>query len=82
MTNTTHQPDQTYNGHPTWEHWNVALWVNGTEGLYRIAYDLAVKHGEKKAALYLAIVLDGRSTPDGVPYTLELIRHAIREIAD
>ena len=82
MTNTKNQPDQTFNGHPSWEHWNVSLWLNGVEGLYSLAYELVVDHGEEKTADVLAIVLEGRSTPDGAPYSRELIRYAIRNIAD
>ena len=26
-----------YNGHKNWNHWNVSLWINNDEGLYRMA---------------------------------------------
>ena len=26
-----------YNGHPSWDHWNVALWFGNDEPLYRMA---------------------------------------------
>jgi hypothetical protein len=28
-----------YNGHPSWNYWNVSLWVGNDEGLYRLALD-------------------------------------------
>ena len=28
-----------YNGHKNWNHWNVSLWINNDEGLYRMAKD-------------------------------------------
>ena len=82
MSNTSNQPEQTFNGHPSWEHWNVTLWVNGSIGLYRLAYSLTLKHGEEKAAQLLFVVLEGMQTPDRVPFTRELLRHAIRDIAE
>ena len=82
MTDTKNQPDQTFLGHPSWEHWTVSLWLNGVEVLYSLAYELVVDHGEEKTADVLAIVLEGWSTPDGAPYSRELIRYAIRNIAD
>lgn len=26
-----------FNGHKNWNHWNVSLWINNDEGLYRLA---------------------------------------------
>lgn len=28
-----------YNGHKNYNHWNVSLWINNDEGLYRMAQD-------------------------------------------
>ena len=28
-----------YNGHPSYDHWNVALWVGNDESLYNIALE-------------------------------------------
>jgi hypothetical protein len=28
-----------FNGHRNWNHWNVSLWINNDEGLYRLALD-------------------------------------------
>ncbi len=82
MTNTTNQRAKTYNGHPSWAHWNVSLWVNSSIGLYRLAYHLALQYGEEKAAHMLAVSLEGLRTPDGAPFTEKLLRHAIRGIAE
>jgi hypothetical protein len=33
----------TYNGHRNWNHWNVSLWLNNDEGLYRLAKDCILR---------------------------------------
>ena len=70
-----------YQGHRSWNAWNVALYINTEEPLYRRALELARKHGEAKAAIQLARELQGERTPDGAVYNLTCIREAIRDIA-
>ena len=70
-----------YQGHRSWNAWNVALYINNEEPLYRRALELARKHGEAKAAIQLARELQGERTPDGAVYNLTCIREAIRDIA-
>lgn len=70
----------TYNGHRSWNAWNVSLWINNDEGLYNWARDLAKKHGVGKAARIMARDLEGEKTPDGGRYNLTCIREAIRDI--
>jgi hypothetical protein len=41
-----------------------------------------LQYGEKKGAHMLAVALEGLSTPDGAPFTEDLIRYAIRDIAE
>lgn len=72
----------TYNGHRSWNAWNVSLWINNDEGLYRRAYELAQRHGAAKAARVLASELKGEKTPDGGKYNLTCIREAIRDILE
>ena len=76
----------TYNGHKNWNHWNVSLWINNDEGLYRLAQD-CVKYGHNRshaAALFLErledILGDNLKTPDGAPYTLTNVIAAMRGI--
>lgn len=70
----------TYNGHRSWNAWNVSLWINNDEGLYRYARDLAIKHGAVKAARIMARDMAGEKTPDGAKYNFTCIREALREI--
>ena len=69
-----------FNGHRSWNAWNVSLWINNDESTYRWARDLAMKHGVKRAAAIMARELEGERTPDGGRYNLTCIREAIRDI--
>jgi len=67
----------TYQGHRSWNAWNVSLWINNDEPLYRWAYGLVKEHGIAKAARLMATDLAGRTTPDGAKYNLTCIREAM-----
>lgn len=67
-----------YNGHKNWNHWNVSLWINNDEGLYRMARAHIAETGSKKsAAERMAREFDGEKTPDGAPYSVSSIRAAM-----
>ena len=85
-----------YNGHPSYNYWNVALWVANDEGLYRLALDCIRQTSTRRAAatLMLATLTESRAdagpniradhyriiptTPDGAPYTVASLVHAMR----
>lgn len=69
-----------YNGHRSWNAWNVSLWINNDEGLYRRAVELAERHGIGKGARLMFRELEGEKTPDGAVYNLTCVREAMREI--
>ena len=71
---------KTYNGHRSWSAWNVSLWINNDESLYRHAYDLAKRLGIGQGASALARDLEGQRTPDGAQYNPTNIRLAMRGI--
>lgn len=66
-----------YMGHKSHNAWNVNLWINNDEGMYRYARSLCRAHGKEKAAEILAQELAGTKTPDGTPYTKTTIRAAL-----
>ncbi len=74
---------KTYNGHKNYNHWNVSLWINNDEGLYRMAQTFIERYPRagrmKQAALMLERLNDeGISrTPDGAPYSVSSIRAAM-----
>jgi hypothetical protein len=74
-----------YNGHKNWNHWNVSLWINNDEGLYRLAKECVSRAANKDAAAlamldYLSEYQENTKTPDGAPYSVSSIRAAMREI--
>lgn len=78
-----------YNGHKNWNHWNVSLWINSDEELYRSAtfyvnhYRRAHGNGFSgrdraiNAMLEYFTVRGITKTPDGAPYTKTTIRAAM-----
>lgn len=72
----------TYNGHKNWNHWNVSLWINNDESLYRFAVSLVKQYGLGTGAVKLAQALQGEKTPDGARFNVTSIRAALRGILD
>ncbi len=71
----------TYNGHKDWEHWNVSLWINNDETLYRHAQNAMQHFGlADEAARYLIRNHLPDKTPDGAPYTFSAVRAAIKDL--
>ena len=56
--------DTSYNGWENYETWNVALWINNDEGLYRLAQECG--DYEDFVDALEACTFNRKSTPDGV----------------
>ena len=79
---------KTYNGWKNWNHWNVSLWINNDEGLYRLAQECintskgrALYEGKsprQMAAEMFFNRVEGAKTPDGAPYSVTTIKAAMR----
>lgn len=71
-----------YNGHKNWNAWNVALWINNDEALYRgaMSFVRAAANLDKAAyAFWYTLKSHGDThTPDGAPWTVTNIRLAMR----
>lgn len=71
-----------FNGHPSWNAWNVSLWINNDESLYSMARDLVLScsNNDVAAERFVNLLKDFgiTETPDGAPYTKSTVRRAIR----
>lgn len=70
-----------YNGHKNWNHWNVSLWLNNDEHLYRTMVNMVRRHDNRDSAaesLRVRLLDLGQThTPDGAPYSRSAIRAAM-----
>jgi hypothetical protein len=74
-----------YNGHRSWNAWNIALWIGNDEGLYRLAKECLadVAKADQKRRItaatrrFLAFVGEGSKTPDGAVYNFKCVREAL-----
>lgn len=83
--------NKSFNGHRNWTQWNVSIWINNDEGLYRLAQH-AIQITENRTLAAKAMLQDlkagvampgevrGNSprTPDGARYSVTAIRNAMR----
>lgn len=67
-----------YNGHKSYNAWNVALWINNDESLYRLAMHCVKSTRTKAAAAALFLREVGTSrTPDGGKYNITVVKAAM-----
>lgn len=79
-----------YNGHKNWTHWNVSLWLDNDESMYRHIQDIIKRHlaGQVRYNTFTKvcrIVQNSlpKATPDGARYSMVAIAaHMEREIID
>jgi hypothetical protein len=68
-----------YSGHRSWNAWNVSLWINHDESLYRFALDTLRRYKSRRvAARRLAEELHGQRTPDGAVYNRTCLYEALK----
>ncbi len=66
-----------YQGHRSWNAWNVSLWIANDEPMYRWAMELLERRNAASAARAMIQDLAGQRTPDEAPYTLTSVREAL-----
>lgn len=69
-----------FNGYTSWNAWNVSLWINNDETLYRVAYDTVKTYGYNRGLRILVEMLEGDKTPDGAVFNRTGIKQAIQDI--
>lgn len=70
----------TYQGHRSWNAWNVSLWINNDIGLYFFAKEclLAAKGNRREAAKrFMREGFQGKKTPDGARYNATCVAEAM-----
>ena len=65
-----------YNGHRSWNAWNVALWLSNEYNLYQEIVDRVRKNGLTKA-VNMMYRTSGYKTPDGITYNKLCIKLAM-----
>lgn len=81
----------TYNGHRSWNAWNVSLWIGNDEGLYNLALDClreaerrkrVQRDPKRKARVAAEIMLQSlpTHTPDGAKYNVTCVKEALKGI--
>ena len=70
---------KTYNGHRSWNAWNVSLWLNNSEETYRNIILCMKKIGFEKTVDIFSKNLKGLKTPDGAYYNKLSIRLALQD---
>jgi len=73
-----------YNGHRSWNAWNVALWISNDEKLYRIAMDCLARppRTAARAADYFMENFKGGRTPDGAKYNHLAVQLCLQGFVD
>ncbi len=75
---------KSYQGHRSYNAWNIALWIGNDEGLYRFALDCLkrAKNKPERAARIFMQSYAGDKTPDGAPYTMLNVKLALAGLLD
>jgi len=78
-----------YNGHRSWNAWNVALWIGNDEPLYRFAMECLGnpkvnrnKRGIAHATRLFMKAMGGEKTADGATYNALCVREALTGLID
>jgi hypothetical protein len=74
---------QPYQGHPSWQAWNVSLWIANDEPIYRLAMDCLARNKKiQDAAIAFIDELGMAKTPDGAEYDLKSVKYALKRLKD
>ena len=78
-----------YQGHRSYNAWNISLWISNDEPLYRFAIECLTRSTSKgnkptlsQATRRFMNVFGNDKTPDGVPYTVTNVRLALTGLLD
>lgn len=66
-----------YNGHRSWNAWNVSLWIGNDEKMYYLAIDCLTRAKDNTSKAAMMMGLDGERTPDGAIYNRLSVKLAL-----
>ena len=69
-----------YNGHRSWNAWNVSLWLNSDEGLYNLMLHCIKETNNRRRAARMMLSELPKTTPDGAKYNVTCLMEAMREL--
>ena len=74
-----------YSGHRSWNAWNVSLWINNDEPLYRFAMGCVNKRNNNVKGINGAVrefmaSMGGCRTPDGAIYNRLSVRLCLQDL--
>ena len=72
----------TYQGHRSWNAWNVALWIANDYPTYSFARMCLQGHTLNAATRAFMYVFGGTKTPDGATYNATCVREALAGLDD
>lgn len=75
---------KTYNGHRSWNAWNVSLWINNDEFTYKFARHLinnSSRQSINHAVKVMQILLPSK-TPDGADYNKLSIKLVLLDLLE
>ena len=81
-TKTTNWDYRPYNGYPSWQVWNVSVWLSADEHFYYRIMSLIEHRGLEAAANILSEELRGQSTPDGAPSSKAAVKYGLYALVD
>ncbi len=75
---------KTYNGHRSWNAWNVSLWISNGEVMYNYALECLKRadNNAGKAARYFMSSVKSCKTPDGAVYNHLSVKLALEGFID
>lgn len=76
------QKQKGYNGHRSWNSWNVSLWFNNDYNLCKQIEKSLEKDGLQKTIKQMIFQLEGLKTPDGAIYSKIAIKDAIKGMVE
>jgi hypothetical protein len=71
-----------YNGHESWNAWNVALWIGNDEPTYRWAMECLNRHQRIGASVTAFLGGCDKKTPDGAKYSRRSVTLALKGLSE